>query len=81
MFWLRVPSENSSEVGAVMRANMDGDSVKTLVKDLSRPTSLALDPVKKVVYWIDSCLNVIRGTDYKGSYVRTLHTWSDRVST
>jgi len=79
MFWIRRTAVNSTTPSAVMRGNMDGSDKTVLVSQLSRPTGIAIDHIKHVVLWVDSCLSVIRATDYMGSHVHTIYAWNEHI--
>lgn len=56
----------------VERCNMDGTNRTRIVDDRTeQPTALALDLVRKLVYWADVYLDYIEVVDYDG---RNRHT-------
>lgn len=59
-------------VAKVERCNMDGTNRTRLVDyRIEQPTAVALDVVKKLVYWADAYLDYIDVVDYQG---RNRHT-------
>lgn len=59
-------------VAKVERCNMDGTNRTRLVDyKIEQPTAVALDVVKKLVYWADAYLDYIDVVDYHG---RNRHT-------
>ncbi|TNN88761.1 Low-density lipoprotein receptor-related protein 1B [Liparis tanakae] len=60
-------------VAKVERCNMDGTN-RTLLVDykIEQPTALALDLVKKLVYWADAYLDYIDVVDYHGKNRNTI---------
>ncbi len=55
------------------RCNMDGTNRTRLVDyKLERPTAVALDLVKKLVYWADAYLDYIEMVDYNGKNRHTI---------
>uniref|UniRef100_A0A8C1IU80 Low density lipoprotein receptor-related protein 1Bb n=1 Tax=Cyprinus carpio TaxID=7962 RepID=A0A8C1IU80_CYPCA len=55
------------------RCNMDGTNRTRLVDyKVERPTALALDLVKKLVYWADAYLDYIEMVDYNGKNRHTI---------
>lgn len=51
----------------VERCNMDGTNRTRLVDyKIEQPTAVALDVVKKLVYWADAYLDYIDVVDYSG---------------
>lgn len=59
-------------VAKVERCNMDGTNRTRLVDyKIEQPTAVALDVVKKLVYWADAYLDYIDVVDYNG---RNRHT-------
>ena len=56
----------------IVRADMDGTNRTRLVDyKIEQPTAVALDVVKKLVYWADAYLDYIDVMDYQG---RNRHT-------
>lgn len=54
-------------VAKVERCNMDGSNRIRLVDyKIEQPTAVALDVVKKLVYWADAYLDYIDVVDYNG---------------
>lgn len=54
-------------VAKVERCNMDGTNRTRLVQTkIEQPTAVALDLVKKLVYWADAYLDYIDVVDYQG---------------
>lgn len=54
-------------VAKVERCNMDGTNRTRLVDyKIEQPTAVALDVVKKLVYWADAYLDYIDVVDYHG---------------
>ncbi len=55
------------------RCNMDGTNRTRLVDyKVERPTAVALDLVKKLVYWADAYLDYIEMVDYNGKNRHTI---------
>lgn len=60
--YLAYPSE-----GHVLRVNMDGSGLLTLVSDMSyRPQGITADTINNKIIWADSRRDVIEMADYDG---------------
>lgn len=60
-------------VAKVERCNMDGTNRTRLVDyKIEQPTAVALDVVKKLVYWADAYLDYIDVVDYQGKNRHTV---------
>lgn len=60
-------------VAKVERCNMDGTNRTRLVDyKIEQPTAVALDVVKKLVYWADAYLDYIDVADYHGKRRHTV---------
>lgn len=60
-------------VAKVERCNMDGTNRTRLVDyKIEQPTAVALDVVKKLVYWADAYLDYIDVVDYQGKNRHTI---------
>ena len=60
-------------VAKVERCNMDGTNRTRLVDyKIEQPTAVALDVVKKLVYWADAYLDYIDVVDYQGGNRHTV---------
>lgn len=60
-------------VAKVERCNMDGTNRSRLVDyKIEQPTAVALDVIKKLVYWADAYLDYIDVVDYHGKNRHTI---------
>ena len=60
-------------VAKLERCNMDGTNRTRLVTEhVEQPTAVALDLVRKLVYWADAYLDYIEVVDYEGNNRHTI---------
>jgi len=69
MFWSELSSnEDKRPVSKIWRSNMDGKNATVVVQSgLSVVSGIALDLVKKQIYWADQGQGVIAYSNYEGS--------------
>ncbi|XP_072048536.1 low-density lipoprotein receptor-related protein 5-like [Amphiura filiformis] len=63
LYWTDVLKAN----GSVCRANLDGSNEEVLFSSLHIPEGLAIDSVHRVMYWIDSGLDIIEKANLDGT--------------
>ncbi len=59
--------------GDIMRANLDGTNVETVVTEVDKPARIALDVAAGKIYWTDYVVDVVRRANLDGSNVETLY--------
>ena len=69
MYWTRN--------GYIVRADMDGSSVQTIVSSLSYPRGIVIDYTEGRIYWADDGNDSIRSSTLTGSDQRTIYSTSD----
>ena len=50
----------------IAKAYMDGTNFKLLVSDVFAPAALAIDAVKRLLYWSDAHLDAVSCVEYTG---------------
>ncbi|MYK18569.1 DUF5050 domain-containing protein [Candidatus Poribacteria bacterium] len=68
IYWIEQTAKNK---GSVKRANLDGSNAQVLATLHNVPTSIAIDPPKKKLYWTNS-LGRIQHANLNGKQIRTL---------
>ncbi|KAJ8003649.1 hypothetical protein DPEC_G00150520 [Dallia pectoralis] len=64
---------NNEGSGKLERCNMDGTNRTRIVeRRIVKPTAVALDLIRKLVYWVDSALHYIEVVDYNGANRHTV---------
>ena len=56
----------------IAKAYMDGTNFKLLVSDVFAPAALAIDAVKRLLYWSDAHLDAVSCVEYTGLH-RYMH--------
>lgn len=75
LFWTDVGDQP-----AIHRSGLDGSQRKVLFsKSIFRPTGIAIDIVKKRLYWMDVRMHSITSCDFDGSNLDALQIASDRL--
>ena len=59
--------------GEILRANLDGTNVETVVTGASKPSRIALHVAAGKIYWTDFVLDVVRRADLDGSNIEDLY--------
>ena len=66
-----------TEWNKIRRANLDGTGVKDIVKDLSLPHHLTIEPRNGKVYWTDNLRSKIMRANLDGTNTETIHNMED----
>jgi len=69
MYWT---TSLSSTSGEILRANIDGGMVETLVTGVDKPARIAVDVHGGKIYWTDFVVDVVRRSDLDGTNVEDL---------
>lgn len=72
IYWTEV--DWRTKTGKIRRAHLDGSYVKDIVKKLKAPKSLALDMLRRKVYWTDESTRKIQRSDLTGRNVKNIIT-------
>ncbi|XP_058252369.1 pro-epidermal growth factor isoform X1 [Hemibagrus wyckioides] len=71
---------SSRKTGTIRRADTDGRNVKTVLRDLTQPSSVVTDPNTGYVFWLSaSVLSSIQRSDLTGGLIATVLKTSDRL--
>ncbi|MGZ5052701.1 MAG: hypothetical protein ACXWF8_16950 [Methylobacter sp.] len=62
----------SSNLGDILRSNLDGGHIETVVTAIGRPSSIQIDPIGKKIYWTDYVNDVVRRANLDGTQVEDL---------
>lgn len=65
-------SSPSTQIGDILRSNLDGSNIETVVKAVGRPSSIEVDPTGKKIYWTDYVNDVVRRSNLDGTQVDDL---------
>ena len=65
-------SAPESYLGDILRSDLDGSHIETVVTAIGRPSSIQIDPIEKNVYWTDSVNDVIRRSNLNGTGINDL---------
>jgi hypothetical protein len=65
-------SNPSTYLGDILRSDLDGSNIETVVKAVGRPSSIQVDPIGKKIYWTDYVNDVVRRSNLDGSQVDDL---------
>lgn len=65
-------SSPSTYLGDILRSDLDGSNIETVVKAIGRPSSIQVDPDGKKVYWTDYVNDVVRRSNLDGTQVDDL---------
>ncbi len=63
---------NSDSQGEILRANLDGSDVETVVTGAGKPATIAIDVAGGKVYWTDYAFDVVRRANLDGTGVEDL---------
>ena len=63
-----------TNTGKIRRAHLDGSHVKDIVTGLQAPTAIALDMLRRKVYWTDEGTRKIQSADLTGRNVKDIVT-------
>ncbi len=63
---------SNPDYGEILRANLDGTHVETVVSGVDKPASIALDVAGGKVYWTDHVVDVVRRANLDGTDVEDL---------
>lgn len=69
LYWTSVSGPST---GRIMRANLDGSGVESVVLDVGKPAQLALDPSAGKIYWTDYVDDVVRRANVDGTGMEDL---------
>lgn len=70
IYWTEV--DWKTKTGKIRRAHLDGSYVKDIVKRLKAPKAIALDMLRRKVYWTDESTHKIQSADLTGRNVKDL---------
>lgn len=70
IYWTEV--DWKTETGKIRRAHLDGSHVKDIVTGLRAPTAMALDMLRRQVYWTDESTRKIQRADLTGRNVKDI---------
>jgi hypothetical protein len=59
--------------GDILRCDIDGANVETVVTDMDKPAYLAIDAGARKLYWTDYVVDVVRRSNLDGSHVQDLY--------
>ncbi|MGZ5030129.1 MAG: hypothetical protein ACXV8I_05970 [Methylobacter sp.] len=65
-------SDPSTHLGDILRSDLDGANIESVVKAIGRPSSIQVDPIGKKIYWTDYVNDVVRRSNLDGSQVDDL---------
>ena len=75
LFWTDIGDQPT-----IQRSGLDGSQRKILLStSIFWPTGIAIDIVKKRLYWMDVRMHSISSCDFDGSHLASLHIASDRL--
>ncbi|KAK3564778.1 hypothetical protein QTP86_026407 [Hemibagrus guttatus] len=71
---------SSRKTGTIRRADTDGHDVKTVLRDLTQPSSVVTDPNTGYVFWLSAgMMSSIQRSDLTGGLITTVLKTSDRL--
>ncbi|XP_060740688.1 pro-epidermal growth factor [Tachysurus vachellii] len=71
---------SNGKTGMIRRADTDGHNIRTVLRDLTRPSSLVIDPNTGYVFWLSSGVtSSIQRSDLTGGLITTVLETSDRL--
>ena len=70
IYWTEWNSE--TQTGRVRRAQLNGSYVKDVVTGLQDPRSIALDTLRRKVYWVDDGTGKIQRADFTGRNIQNI---------
>jgi DNA-binding beta-propeller fold protein YncE len=65
-------SNASTYLGDILRSDLDGSKIETVIKAIGRPSSIQVDPIGKKIYWTDYVNDVVRRSNLDGTGVDDL---------
>jgi DNA-binding beta-propeller fold protein YncE len=74
MYWVDFGDLTQSNVGKLVRANLDGTNVENLLTNQPLPEDISLDVLAGKFYWTDGIDDVIKRANLDGSGVETILT-------
>ena len=72
IYWTEVDWKTNT--GKIRRAHLDGSQVKDIVTGLEAPKAIALDMLRRKVYWTDESTRKIQSADLTGRNVKDIIT-------
>ncbi|KAF4094118.1 hypothetical protein AMELA_G00009360 [Ameiurus melas] len=71
---------SSRKTGTIRRADTDGHDMKTVLRDLTRPSSVVIDPNAGFVFWLSAgVMSSIQRSDLTGALITTVMKTPDRM--
>lgn len=65
-------STPSAYLGDILRSDLDGGHIETVVAAIGRPSSIQIDPAGKKIYWTDYVNDIVRRANLDGAQVEDL---------
>ena len=62
----------SRGLGDIMKSNLDGSNIETVLVAVGRPSSIQVDPIVKKIYWTDYVNDVVRRSNLDGTRIDDL---------
>jgi sugar lactone lactonase YvrE len=75
LYWTTVYCSNhscDSILGDILRSNLNGSNIETVVAAVGSPASIEVDPTGKKIYWADFVNDVIRRSNLDGTKIDDL---------
>ena len=75
LYWTNVYcSTNSCDKvsGDILRSDLDGSNIETVVAAVGSPSSIQVDPIEKKIYWTDYVNDVVRRSNLDGTRIDDL---------
>ncbi|XP_015791773.1 low-density lipoprotein receptor-related protein 2 [Tetranychus urticae] len=77
MFWSSWSASHSTTDGRIERCEMDGRKrTKIIAFNLNSPSGLTVDPVMKMIYWVDTKQEELYSANFKGKNIHRLLDYS-----
>ncbi len=80
LYWSAYIDGPPWDQGEILRANLDGSGVETVVTGAGKPANIALDIAAGKVYWTDYAFDVVRRANLDGSDVEDLFIVGDNLN-
>ena len=75
LYWTTVYcSDNSCStvLGDILRSDLEGSNIETVVAGVGSPDSIQIDPIGKKIYWTDFVIDVVRRSNLDGTQIDDL---------
>nr|AHN48901.1 vitellogenin receptor [Panonychus citri] len=77
MFWSSWSASHSTSDGRIEKADLDGrNRQKIIAFNLNSPSGLTVDPVMKMIYWVDTKQQEMYSCNFKGKNIHRLLDYS-----